>query len=87
MLAIEVAVAHRQYNLGDKADVYAAARIADYWVVDLIGRVVVVLRDPRPDEASPTKARYVGRRAYAPGEQITPLADGAAPIAVADILP
>jgi Uma2 family endonuclease len=87
LLVLEVADSSVAYDLGYKADLYAAAGIADYWVVDVPAGAVVVLRAPQPDSASPTQARYAERRTYQRGEQITPLAAGAASIAVADLLP
>lgn len=46
LLLIEVARSSLKYDLGKKAVLYAKARIADYWVVDLKHRCVVVMRDP-----------------------------------------
>ena len=45
-LLIEVAETSLAYDRGEKADLYAAAGIAEYWVVDLISRVVEVRREP-----------------------------------------
>lgn len=45
-LVVEVAQSSRRTDLGFKAVIYAAARIADYWVVDLVRGEVVVHRDP-----------------------------------------
>jgi Uma2 family endonuclease len=87
LLVVEVADPSVAFDLGDKADVYAAAGIADYWVVDVAAGRVVVLRAPRPDTASATGQRYAEQREHRPGDKITPLAAEATPIAVADLLP
>lgn len=48
-LVIEVSVSSLARDLGPKASLYASAGIAEYWVVDLRGRRVVVHRDPTDD--------------------------------------
>lgn len=48
-LVIEVANDSLAYDLGEKAQRYAAAGIADYWVVDLVGRVTHVHGQPGPE--------------------------------------
>ena len=45
-LVIEVADSSRAYDLGDKRDLYANARISEYWVVDIPKRCVHVFRKP-----------------------------------------
>jgi hypothetical protein len=45
-LVVEVAHSSRRVDLGLKAVLYAAARIADYWVVDLVRGEIVVHREP-----------------------------------------
>jgi Uma2 family endonuclease len=87
VLVVEVAVTSLNDDLHTKADRYAAAAIADYWVLDASAQRVIVLREPRPDAASATGSRYSERREYGPGEQILPLAAGALPVNVADLLP
>lgn len=46
-LLIEVADTSLEFDTTVKASLYAAAGIADYWVVDLVSRAVIVLREPR----------------------------------------
>lgn len=46
-LLIEVADTSLEYDTTAKASLYAAAGIADYWVIDLVSRAVVVFREPR----------------------------------------
>lgn len=47
LLAIEVADSSLKLDLGPKARLYAEAKIAEYWVLDLGGRTTVVHRTPR----------------------------------------
>jgi Uma2 family endonuclease len=46
LLVIEVAESSLAYDCGEKADLYAAAGIADYWVINLPKRTVEVRRGP-----------------------------------------
>ena len=46
LLVIEVAESSLAYDGGEKADLYAAAGIADYWVVNLVERTIEVRRKP-----------------------------------------
>ena len=59
VLIVEISDSSLDFDLGDKASLYASAAIADYWVVDLVNRQLVVMRTPsstRPaDLASDTQ--------------------------------
>ena len=46
LLVIEVADSSLAYDRGKKADIYAAAAIADYWVVNVRDRCIEVFRQP-----------------------------------------
>ena len=46
LLVIEVADSSLQYDLGEKASLYAEAGVPEYWVVNLVERVLVVFREP-----------------------------------------
>ena len=87
LLVIEVADTTLAYDRGEKADVYAAAGIDDYWIVNLVERVIEVGRRPAPEPASKTERRYAEWRRVAVGEAITPLAAPDRPIPAADLLP
>jgi Uma2 family endonuclease len=67
LLVIEVADSSLTIDMQDKAILYATAKIADYWVVDLVNLCVQVLRDPY-------RGRYRSRRTFHPGNTIWPLA-------------
>ena len=46
LLVAEVAVSSLAYDRGRKAEAYARAGIAEYWIVDVEGRRIEVRRDP-----------------------------------------
>src|SRR5580692_9562623 len=58
-LVVEVADSSLSTDLGEKAALYAAAGIADYWVVDLVHRCLVVHRDPQPNAITPSQSKYL----------------------------
>ena len=49
LLLIEVADSSLSYDMGEKANLYAKAGIADYWVIDLEHERIEVFRDPTPE--------------------------------------
>jgi Uma2 family endonuclease len=87
LLVVEVSDTSLAIDAGVKAELYAVAGIADYWVVDLNNRAVVVHRDPQADPASPYGASYRTVTRHAPGQCISPLAAPQATVDVADLLP
>jgi Uma2 family endonuclease len=49
VLHVEIAVSSRRLDLGTKAEIYAAAGVAEYWVIDIPARVVHVHSRPSAD--------------------------------------
>lgn len=86
-LVVEVSDSSLRYDLADKMSLYAAAGIADYWVVDVAGRRLVVHHDPAPDPAQRFGHGYAAIAVHGPADRVTPLAAPAAAISVADLLP
>jgi Uma2 family endonuclease len=86
-LIVEVAQSGLQIARGRKAAVYARARIADYWIVNLVDRVLEAHREP----ARPGPARrswgYASIETLAADSAIAPLAAPSAAIRIADLLP
>jgi len=70
-----------------KGSLYARAGLADYWVLNLIDRVLEVYREPVPDPASPFGWRYAGREVLEGSARVTPLAAPAASVLVSTLLP
>ena len=87
LLVAEVAETTLAYDRGRKASLYAAAGIADYWIVNLVQRQVEVYRDPVADATQPFGYRYRSRTILDPADRVTPLAVPQASILVADLLP
>ena len=86
VLVVEVSDSSFDYDVGVKSNLYAAAGILDYWVIDVNGRQLIVFRDPIPDAAAPRGFRYDTMQVLNVGDTIIPLAAQTA-IAVADLLP
>jgi Uma2 family endonuclease len=86
-LVVEVSDGSLSLDTGEKAELYAAAGIADYWVVDLNNRVVIIHRDPRPDPARQSGSSFGTVRTLTPGQTVSPLAAPQATVGVGDLLP
>ena len=86
-LVVEVAQSGLAIARGRKATAYARGRIADYWIVNLVDRVLEIHREPaRPGPARP-RWGYVAMETLGADATITPLAAATAAIRVADLLP
>ena len=86
-LIVEVADASLAFDRGPKASLYARAGIEDYWIVNLIDRVVEVYRRPEPDPSISYGWRYGSKTTVAPSSVVIPLALPSIRIAVADLVP
>jgi Uma2 family endonuclease len=67
LLIIEVADSSLEYDCGEKSEIYAAAGIADYWVVNIPDDCVHVYRQP-------DRGRYPTLITFSSGDEIHPLA-------------
>lgn len=86
VLVVEVSDTTFDMDTHYKMSLYAAGGIADYWVIDTTGRVLV-FRNPRPETGQPFGHAYGSVTAHTRDEFVTPLAAPATRIAVADLLP
>ncbi len=83
-LVIEIADSSLGYDTTTKADLYASAGIAEYWVLDVDGKRLFVFRDP---------AHVNGEKAYQtklilnPNDKVSPLALPTATVTVGEMLP
>lgn len=84
-LVVEISDTTLTLDLTEKAELYATAGIADYWVLDLAGRRLLVFRDPAPIPAG--GAAYRTQKVFGPADSVAPLAAPSAAVAVADLLP
>ncbi len=87
VLVIEISDSSLDYDTTTKASLYASAGIADYWVLDLKNRRLLVYRDPIADAAAPFQFNYANIIEASAGAMVSPLALPAGKIAVADLLP
>ena len=85
LLVVEVADTTLDRDTTTKAEIYATTGVADYWVLDVVGRQLIVFRDPQPIPDG--GAAYRSKRVFGPAETLSPLNMLTATIAVADLLP
>ena len=85
-LVVEVADSSLDFNLGDKASLYAAGGIPEYWVIDLPGDRLLVMTDPLPEPSARFGMKYGQVRRLGRDEVVVPRGS-AAGITVAELLP
>jgi Uma2 family endonuclease len=83
-LVVEVADSSLAWDRNRKGSLYARAGVEDYWIVNLVGAVLEVYRDP--ERATAGRWRYATVRALKPRAVVSPLAAPRARIRVADLL-
>jgi Uma2 family endonuclease len=84
-LVVEVSESSLAFDRGHKSSVYARAGILDYWIVNLVDRVLEVYREPAPDAAAPFGRSYARREVLDTSRQVSPLAAPHASIHVRDL--
>lgn len=87
LLVVEVADTSLRFDRGAKASLYAGARIPEYWIVNLVERIIEVHRDPRSDPSLPFRAAYALVEQRAEGDDLTPSAAPDRVIRVVDLFP
>jgi Uma2 family endonuclease len=87
VLVVEVSVTTLDYDLGEKAEIYAAAGIEDYWVIDLQSRLIHVHRRTIVDPSMSRGRRYSQIEVLSDDKSIAPLAVPNQSIRIADLLP
>jgi Uma2 family endonuclease len=86
-LVVEVALSGLRLARGRKLAAYARGGIADYWIVDLAGRVLEVYREPARPGPARRRWGYAWTETLGPDGAVTPLAAPTARVLVADLLP
>ncbi len=86
-LIVEVADSSLDFDRQQKGSLYARAGVEDYWIVNLIDRVLEVYRDPRQDPMAPHGSRYGSVQTLTPPATVVPLALPSVSIAVTHLLP
>ena len=79
LLAIEVADSSLRNDRTEKSDLYAEAGVPEYWVVDVVGKCIYVMREVAADH------RYGWQRTVRSGDSLSPLAEPHAVLDVADL--
>jgi Uma2 family endonuclease len=86
-LVVEVAMSSLIFDRRHKGSVYARAGVADYWIVNLVDRVLEVHRVPVADAAADFGWRYADVTTLTSEAIVAPLAGPVQSVAVADRLP
>ena len=87
VLLIEVAEASLAFDREHKGSLYARAQVPDYWIVNLLDRVLEVYRDPAPSAGAPYGWRFSALLRLGAADAVSPLAAPHARIPVAELLP
>ena len=87
VLIVEVSDTTLRFDTTYKASLYASHGIPDYWIINLVERVVEVRRNANPDSAAPFGHRYESVERLTAEQAVTPLAAPNTRIMVADLLP
>jgi Uma2 family endonuclease len=86
-LVVEVADSSLAFDREHKGGLYARARLDDYWIVNLVDRVVEIYRRPVADPSAPFGWRYAAREVLSAESYVELLAVPGARISVSDLLP
>ena len=86
-LIIEVAESSLGFDRVAKGSLYARAGIVDYWIVNLVDRMLEVYREPGADVTAPYGWRYLSVERLTPPASVSPIGVPVASIPVAALLP
>ena len=87
VLTVEVAETSLAVDRQVKGSLYARAGLPDYWVLNLVDRVLEVYREPAPDAGAPYGWRYARRAVLDASGEVTPFAVQGASIRVSQLRP
>ena len=87
LLVVEIADTSVAYDTGDKASLYAAAGVEDYWVIDVNDHRLYVFRGPTPDPNRKYGHWYSQVTVLTPADTVAPLAMPNTSVRVGDLLP
>src|SRR6202795_2653681 len=87
VLLVEVADASLGFDREHKGSLYARAQVPDYWIVNLVDRVLEVHRDPAPSADAPYGWRFSTLFRLGAADSVSPRAAPRARISIADLLP
>jgi Uma2 family endonuclease len=87
VLVVEVSESSLAFDREVKGSLYARGGITDYWIVNLVDRVLEIYRAPSRDASAEFGWRYLGVEVLGPDGVASPLARPEARIAIAGLLP
>jgi len=87
VLVVEVSESSLALDRHHKGSLYARAGLAEYWIVNLVDRVVEVYREPGADPAASFGWQYRSVEVFGPEASVSVLALPGARVRVADLLP
>jgi Uma2 family endonuclease len=87
VLVVEVSLSSLAFDREHKASLYARAGRPEYWIVNLVDRVIEVRREPAPEPSAPYGWDYAFVDVLGPAERVSTLGAPAAQIPVGDLLP
>jgi Uma2 family endonuclease len=87
VLVVEVALSSLALDRDHKGSLYARAQLEDYWIVNLVDRVLEIYRAPIPDTMAPFEWRYASTVVLGPESVVAPLAAPGSGVLVANLLP
>ena len=87
VLVVEVSDSSLSFDRERKGSLYARAHVEDYWIVNLVERVLEIYREPVADSSAIYGWRYASRTVLGPDASATPLAAPTASIVVHALLP
>jgi Uma2 family endonuclease len=87
VLVVEVSLSSLAFDREHKASLYARAGRPEYWIVNLVDRVIEVRREPAPEPSAPYGWDYAVLDVLGPTEHVSALRAPAVEIPVGDLLP
>lgn len=85
-LVVEIAASSLAFDRREKGSLYARGGVQDYWILNLVDRLLEVYRDPAPDPDAPYGWIYQSLQRLAPPAIVSPLALPSVRVAVSDLL-
>jgi len=87
VLTVEVAESSLAVDRHHKSSLYARAGLPDYWILNLVDRVLEVYGEPAPDPSAPFGWRYARSEVFDASACVTPLAAPGSSLPVSQLLP
>jgi Uma2 family endonuclease len=87
VLVVEVSKSSLRYDKQEKQFLYASMKIADYWILDLDNRQLIIYRDPKPSPDSPLGFAFSTMQVLGEEAAASPLELPGIKLAVSSMLP